>query len=83
MGVLWAFRLLLWLDLICPFNVSWAVRYGFRSVLAFSVKGMDAVVCRFNHVASSCCLGESGSGGGLSSVNFRGGDSVALGGVSC
>ena len=60
------------------------MRYGFRSVLAFSVKAIDAVACRLSHVASSSWLGESGSGGGISGFGFRVGDSmVALGGSFC
>ena len=52
------------------------MRYGFSSVLAFSVRACDAFVCWcLSHVASSG-FGESGSGGRVSG-GFRAGEFVS------
>ncbi len=59
----------------CNFRVSWAVRYGFRRVFAFSVKAMEAFVFRLSH-ESSGGFGESGNeGSSLLCVDF--GDDVS------
>jgi hypothetical protein len=63
MGVLGALMVLILLGLALSLRVLFAVLYGLRRVFAFSVKVMEAFVCRRSQLASSW-FGESGSAGG-------------------